>query len=306
MFKKSAFYYGYTLAEILVVLMIVIILGGMGAYSFSGLRDTILVKQNIEEIKQDMQLVQQKAMLIEKRSDEGWIYGIGIDFSHVNEGRYTFFKWCSPFPSYGDPATRSEIIAYNPDLGDIGYPLGDGTFNGILPTDQEHVFLEESFCDPTLGTAVVSMPGLEEGKINAGFNIGLLNDARYVVFEAVTGRVFLYKSDGWPINYNESGEYDPAPVLGIVIMRNQGQMADVLQIGSLSGAVTQSTVKDPEILEYIIPETPIDLDPVPDPTEEEPPFIHPPAPIDLEDPIDNWILPVLPEYNEIDPYRPLL
>ncbi len=238
--EKSALYQGYTLAEVLVVLMIVIILGGIGAYSFSGLRDSVLVKQNIEEIKQDLQLVQQKAMLVEKRDGEGWIYGIGIDFTDVSNGRYTFFKWCSPFTAYGDIRTRSEILAYDSEQI-IGVPTAYGP-NAKLPLDDWET---SGLCnrnaglpDSTIPSYLTIMPGIEEGKIHAGFNIALIGDASYVVFETVTGRVFLYDSNGMPVSYSPNGVYIPNKLFAVEILRNRGKVADVIKVYPLSGAVS--------------------------------------------------------------------
>ena len=242
MSKKTARYGAYTLAEVLVVLMVIIILGSIGAYSFGGLRDTVLVKQNIEEIKQDLQLIQQKAMLLEKSQGEGWIYGIGIDFSDIENGRYTFIKWCSPFSSYGDVRTRSEIVAYNPerDIGEADPPYG---LNAVLPVAEE--LQRGGYCDPAGASQyVTNMPGIEEGKINMGFDISLLYPASYIVFEAVTGRVFLYDEQGIPVNYNSEGEFQEGDenVLGIIIHRNRGNKSDIIRVLPLSGAVDHTIV----------------------------------------------------------------
>ncbi len=325
MINKSAIYLGYTLAEILVVLMIVIILGGLGAYSFSGLRDTVLVKQNIEEIKQDLQLVQQKAMLLEKKSDEYWIYGVGIDFGGIKDGKYTYFKWCSPFAAFGDPMTRSEIIGYSSEIGNgkIGYLTPNNGANGLLPVDSQ--YLNQSFCDTANSKSLVSFPGMEEGKINAGFEMGLINDARYVVFESVTGRVFLYKDDGWPINYDENGTYNPEYVLGLAIVRNRGQVADIIKISSLSGAVKQYSINDRENAEFLsqirtilnaqpkVNENP-NSNPVVDPIGDETnpvadPVVdqtnpHLPKPVDTSDPNIIWVLPGDIKNKVILPYPP--
>lgn len=302
MINKSAIYLGYTLAEILVVLMIVIILGGLGAYSFSGLRDTVLVKQNIEEIKQDLQLVQQKAMLLEKKSDEYWIYGVGIDFGGIKDGKYTYFKWCSPFAAFGPSRTRSQIVGYSSEDGDIGAPLGDGTFNGVLPVTNMH--LNESVCDSTLLNSMVSFPGMEEGKINAGFEMGLINGARYVLFESVTGRVFLYNESGWPINYEEDGTYIPDYVLGLAIVRNRGQAADLIEISSLSGAVKHYTLNDRDNAELLTQiRTILNAQPVVeegDPVVEEDPVIDENPVFDpVVDPIGDVTNPILPEPVDI-------
>ena len=246
MLKKPALYSGYTLAEVLIVLMIVIILGGLGASAFGGLRDSVLGKQNIEDIKQDLQLVQQKAMLLEKKSEEGWIYGIGIDFTEIDQGKYTFFKWCSPFVAYGDKRTRSEILAYNNEE-DIGYNEISYGYNASLPVNDIE---PGGLCDRESGPSyLTTLSGMEEGKLNAGFDISLLNGASYVVFESVTGRVFLYKQAeepnvyGLPFNYDEHGEYLNNGPLVIEIHRNQGKITDEIKISPLSGAVSHDIIE---------------------------------------------------------------
>ena len=295
MSKKAALYKGYTLAEVLVVLMIVIILGGLGAYSFGGLRDSVLVKQNIEEIKQDLQLIQQKAMLLEKKESEGWIYGIGIDFSEIHEGKYTFFKWCSPFSSYGDIRTRSEILAY-----DSSQDIGQNTIygpNAALPLEE---WEQSGLCNrpenPGGQTSYLTpMSGLEDGKINMGFNMGLINSATYLIFESVTGRVFLYDSSGMPINYTLGGVYIPDRVLGITIFRNRGNMADLIQISPLSGAVSHDVIQDAETLNLLRQAVLI-------PESEDEEIVNP----DLleEDDGGLWYIQPLPPSQEIDLYRP--
>jgi type II secretory pathway pseudopilin PulG len=245
---RSAQYSGYTLGEVLVVLMIVIILGSAGAFSFGGLRDSVLVKQGIEDIKQDLQLTQQKAMLIEKKENEWWIYGIGIDFTEISEGKYTFVKWCSPFSTYGHAITRSEIIAYDKESS-IGTNLAGGLgLNAVLPVSP----LDPSgFCNDRGQSYMTNMPGLEEGKLTAGFDIGLLSSgdeahvtASYVVFEAVTGRVFLYDEEGVPISYMSDGTYLPERKLELLISRNRGAMADHISVASLSGTVSHDVIKE--------------------------------------------------------------
>lgn len=248
---KSAQYLGYTLGEVLVVLMIVIILGSLGAFSFGGLRDTVLVKQGIEDIKQDLQLVQQKAMLLEKKEGENWIYGIGIDFTDISEGKYTFVKWCSPFASYGNSVTRSEILAYNDEfaIGTNDIPYG---LNAYLPYNETET---GGLCNRSTAipgpSYITNMPGLEEGKLTAGFDMSLLYSdsentvfASYVIYEAVTGRVFLYDSSGAPLNYQGDGEYIPGRQFEFVIFRNRGGIADHIKVAPLSGTVTHNIVED--------------------------------------------------------------
>jgi type II secretory pathway pseudopilin PulG len=260
MSMKSAQYLGYTLAEVLVVLMVIIVLGTLGAYSFGGLRDTVLVRQNIEEIKQDIQLAQQKAMLLERKQGEGWIYGIGIDFRDISNGSYKFFKWCSPFSEYGNIRTRSEIIAYNPDtsmnIGDLDFDSGgyDHGENAILPISPED-YESNGFCDSLERRKyMTNLSGMENGKINTGFDITLSSNISFVVFEAVTGRAFLYTDEGWPANYDANGvlvtdsETNLLANLGIIIFRNRGNMADTISIAPLSGNVKHVVWDDPAAL----------------------------------------------------------
>ncbi|MGI6423503.1 MAG: hypothetical protein ACOX0X_02735 [Candidatus Dojkabacteria bacterium] len=259
--RRSAQYSGYTLAEILVVLIVIIILGSMGAFAFGGLRDSVLVKQGIEGIKQDLQLVQQKAMLIEKSSGEGWIYGIGIDFTAMSEGKYTFIKWCSPFAEYGDVMTRDELLAFDRSHK-VGTNLSSGAgLNATLPTSSSDFDPSGSCSRDTTITSpsyLTHVPGMEPGKISAGYDIGLLksNDEEavvpsYIIFEAVTGRVFLYGKDGYPINYNQDGKFSPTRQLEILISRNRGKLADHIQVAALSGRVTHNVLDDVESINIL-------------------------------------------------------
>ncbi len=250
MSRKSAYYLGYTLAEMLVVLMVIVILGALGISSFGGLRDTVLVKQNIEDVKQDLQLIQQKAMLLERRETEGWIYGIGIDFREIESGKYTFIKWCSPFSSYGDIRTRSEIIGFNPEktIGELDFVSGvDNKLNATLPLGEN--FDTTGFCDGERKQSYVTkMFGLENGKMNMGFDISLTSEVSFVIFEAVTGRAFLYDNNGIPVNYDTKGTFlSDENTLGIIIFRNRGEMADLIEISSLSGGVSHTVVETKDL-----------------------------------------------------------
>lgn len=257
---RSAQYLGYTLAEVLIVLMITIILGSLGMASFGGLRDTVLVKQNIEGIKQDIRLVQQKSMLLERKKGEGWIYGIGIDFRDISKGSYKFFKVCSPFSEYGDIRTRSDIIAYNNEI-DIGSLDSEGIYsngqNAMLPVLSDD-FESGGFCDSSnTKKYMTNLQGMEDGQLNAGYDITLNTEASFVVFEAVTGRAFLYDSSGWPINYDKDGnlvendETHQLTNLEIRIFRNRGAIADEISIAPLSGSVKHVIINNPDALSYV-------------------------------------------------------
>lgn len=232
--KSLRRYEGFTLLEVLVVMSIVIILGGLGLYAFGGLRDTLLVNQSFVDIEQNVLQIKQDAMLTQKDADEGWVYGIGIDFRNVDEdGKYSYFKWCSGFDEFGNPKTRSEIPGYD---GESALTSD----NGYLPVSN------------TLNDCTGSIPGIapysgvETGTLLAGYDT-YMSTASMVLFESSTGRVFLYNDNGEPMNYNVDGDFVENNLFVIVIKKNQGKLMDSLAIAPLSGKVIRST--DSEILD---------------------------------------------------------
>jgi type II secretory pathway pseudopilin PulG len=247
---KSVQYPSYTIMEVLVVLAVVIVLGTLGAFAFGGFRDSTIARENIENIKQNVQLAQQKSMLLERGTNENWIYGIGIDFTQIDQGVYRFFKWCSPFDTYGHPMTRSERPAFDPTQ-DVGEPLNiEGTvLNAYLPLNLDSSEGSRDMCNLGVlsypSSALVRLSGMEDIRLSVGFNIGLGTfdpPPSYLVFEAVTGRAFLYNADGSPSN-------NP---ISITIYRNRGKLVDVVLI-TPDGRVLQAVVGPEDIVQ---PETP--------------------------------------------------
>lgn len=237
MLKNISKYSGYTLMEILIVMSILVILGGLGFAAFGGLRDTVLVDQSLTDIKQDIQDVQRASMLLQKGPNEGWVYGIGIDFSKITDnGKYSFFKWCAPFESFGDEKTRSDLLDYDYSQG----PVGSG--NGYLPVGN----IGLSSCDGTQ-SGLSPLPGYEIKSVTAGFDMRI-TPVQYIVFEAITGRAFLYYSDGQPAGYNlADGVYtgldlveNPA-VLGLIVSKNNGKLQDLVFVLPLSGNAIRTT-----------------------------------------------------------------
>jgi type II secretory pathway pseudopilin PulG len=257
-------YPGFTLIEILVVMSVMIILGGLGLFAFGGLRDTVVINQNIADLKQDIQQIQQDAMLIQKSPDEGWVYGIGIDFTNfTTDGSYTFFKWCSPFDDFGDIKTKSEIPAYNPSE-DILLATG----NGYLPVEETL-----TNCSGTNQEGLAPYTRYLDGKITVGFDLEIGVGAQYVVFETSTGRAFLYDQDGKPVNYDTDGNFVSDPegnveTLFLAVKRNQGKIYENIEIMPISGEImrTQGTLT-PEL---------------PDPDPYDPPFVPTPKPVPVD------------------------
>lgn len=85
--KKKTRLHAFSLVEMLLVIAIFVIFGAFGAGGFLGFRETMFVKENVEIIKQDILLVQQKSMLLEREPGDNWLYGIGIDFSNLDINR---------------------------------------------------------------------------------------------------------------------------------------------------------------------------------------------------------------------------
>ena len=296
--KKRKILPGYTLLEMLLVMAIVVVLGAFGVGGFIGVRETMVARENVELIKQDIRSARLKSMLLEKGSDENWLYGVGIDFGNLNDG-YTFFKWCSPFEDFGNPKTKSILPGWDPDtvigtpdisLGTIPYdPYPDRpSIDPIIPTDLgnneitpvpteryfniEEIFKRVNFLSPTPIRAVGESDNAEYYEKNGYISlratntcvdavasrvatkgdggggiidvdddqIQVLGNVRYIVFEALTGRAFLYYANGAPVNYTGMAQYNAdglIDVLDIVLTRKRSSKFDVVSVYPLSGTV---------------------------------------------------------------------
>ncbi|MDY0096981.1 MAG: hypothetical protein RBS01_01350 [Candidatus Dojkabacteria bacterium] len=143
MIKRKSRIKAYSLLEMLLVMAILVVFGAFGAGGFLGFRETTLVKENVEVLKQDILLAQQKSMLLEKDIDDNWLYGIGLDFSNISEGSYEMFRWCSPFTEFGNSVTRSKILGWDPSQN-----IGDTvTEVGVLGVSDVYA---QNYIDPTL------------------------------------------------------------------------------------------------------------------------------------------------------------
>ena len=183
-------YTAYTLVEMLVVMGIAMILMGMTFTSFSGLQDTVKMNEYMLNMEQDIRAVQRASMLLERNTEENWLYGLGIDFSQLDpEGKYTTFKWCNPFPDYGDETTRSKVP---------GYKKGDLTLEGAkLPKGS----IDSGLCQESSDT-LKTLPGYTTELTIPKSTVQYNSDVRYVVFESVTGRAFFYDEEGILLNYS--------------------------------------------------------------------------------------------------------
>ncbi len=187
-------YTAFTLLEMLLVMAIMMIIMGMTFTSFFGLHDTIKMNEYMLNMEQDIRSVQRASMLLERNTEENWLYGLGIDFTQLGaDGKYTTFKWCTPFGDYGDETTRSKVP---------GYKTGDLTLDGTdLPYADMAVGIESGLCTQMEDTVKLLLGYTTEltiPKSTVQFN----SDVRYVVFESVTGRAFFYDELGELLNYS--------------------------------------------------------------------------------------------------------
>lgn len=217
-FEKK--YSAFTLLELLIVMSIITTLLTMSLSSFGGLRNTIRMNEYLLNLEQDIRGVQRAAMLLEKDPKENWIYGLGIDFTKIGdgEGEYKMFKWCSRFSDYGDITTRSTLPNFIPPEHPSFVPLNlDG--NGSLPISSA---VEGDFpsglCETELEgnpNTLYSLSGYAKPMSPPASVVTFPEgDARYVLFESVSGRTFFYDKDGKLLNYDSDG--NPRSAVDIV------------------------------------------------------------------------------------------
>ncbi len=317
MIRRKSRIDAYSLVEMLVVIAIFVVFGAMGVGGFVGFRETMLVRENVEIIKQDILLAQEQATLVKRDIEDNWLYGVGIDFSGMTtEGvTYSMIKWCSPFTDFGNSITRSKLLGWDASaeigdtvteisLGDSELPgdvteIGDG--DTIAPDPIEQIDIEDPIDDDgfvdrdppnvitpigpeVMGVTYVApfvngyipvgsesyttscVPGttslvefkgeaadrfVEAGEISLlGYNGE--NPIQYLVFEAVTGKAFLYDSSGYPVNYSSPGgnlTFDGTKVLDILITRRSSTKFDVISIYPSSGAIVHHVYSSEDLAE---------------------------------------------------------
>ncbi len=177
----------YTLMEMFIVMTIMVILLSVGIYSYASFAKTTQFNQDVADIQNDVLIMQRAAMLFEKDPDEYWLYGIGIDFEDLSsgDGKYSFFKWCSEYPDFGGVRTKSEYPNYDP-----AYSFSET--NGNIPTG-----ISEGTCNGAM--KLVKLSGYGVGNLNLDEDVSIAN-GRFLLFEAVSGRAFIYDSSGVLVN----------------------------------------------------------------------------------------------------------
>jgi prepilin-type N-terminal cleavage/methylation domain-containing protein len=233
-------YPSFTLLEMLIVMTILSVLIGMTLSSFGGLRNTIKMNEYMLNLEQDIRSVQRAAMLLERDPTENWIYGLGIDFTNINEndsdGEYIIFKWCSSLIDYGDATTRSNI----PGFVEGGEAEGkDGNLPILGPTEE----YPGGICGSQVSLmgfpgALYIVSGYAKPMSPPISDINFIGDARYVLFESVSGRAFLYNNLGELLNYDTEGNpMDNPSHLEIHFVPKGRTNARKITIRNLSGKI---------------------------------------------------------------------
>lgn len=240
-------YQAYTLIEMLVVMSIFVIFAAMSFSSFQGLQNTIKMNEYSLTLEQNITNVQRASILLEKKAEENWLYGLGIDFSDLSSnegaGHYETFKWCSPFAGYGDVTTKSYIPSFNPAL-DVGSSLNFGK-NGYLPIPTASSYTEGTCSKTLIKSSIVGLIGYKTnitppaGQISTNINPENGRALKYVVFESVSGRAFFYDETGRIVNYDGKGRpVTGQPVNFVITIDPDGRLpVTEIVIENLSGRI---------------------------------------------------------------------
>jgi len=193
----------YTLLEVLVVMSIMIILLGLAFSSYASFTEATKFNQDVANLQSDIVILQRAAMLLERDPDEYWIYGLGIDFSGVENGNgeYTFFKWCSEFTDFGDEKTKGEYPYYIDS---------EDPFDGQIPLN-----ISGTTCDIAKADELANLTKYGKGNLNLKERVSINSDIQFLLFESVSGRAFLYTNEGMRV--------DPTVNLEINFEKNFGQ-----------------------------------------------------------------------------------
>jgi type II secretory pathway pseudopilin PulG len=179
-------YAAFTLLELIIVMIIMVIIMSISVLSFRSLVDSFSINEVSLSIAQDIRGAQRAAMLMDRQTDERWLYGIGIDFTNIESERtYDIFKWCSEYDFYSshEGKLNGEIPNWNGNLE-------DSRLDDPLPFTDE--------CKRGMGSEVESGRFIIDTKryddyTNLDFE--LITSIDYILYEAVSGKAFFYSSN---------------------------------------------------------------------------------------------------------------
>lgn len=261
MSKYKTKYPGFTLIEMLLVMSIIVILTGMSFSAYQNMQTTIRLNEFVNSLEQNIRKIQRDAMLLEKKSNETWIYGLGVDLRGITTssdgtfGAYYPFKWCSGFSDYGPIQTRSVVPNYDPGKGDYGF--GNGPWSPTTPfpihdsTNCANVNILLRYAP--YGDSSIGIMGA--GKQQVGVTIdndvpedgGVSVSPAFILFESVTGRAFFYDDSGYLLNfdYESMKPLSEARPLTIRIKPPRGGNGKKIIISHISGRILVEANDEP-------------------------------------------------------------
>jgi prepilin-type N-terminal cleavage/methylation domain-containing protein len=182
---------GFSLVELLIVMAIIGTLFLLSWNAFYGLRKTMQLKQVSENMRSELRYTQRSAMFVRRSPNENWVNGVGIDLTGMldNDGEltYTVFKWCSSSPTYVD--YDSQVLLFQSMINN-----GEATYGDCRGATSEFSAIESKE-DVYVGG--------EELNFALGYNNVLpdaASEARFIIFEAVTGFPHFFNTDGQEMN----------------------------------------------------------------------------------------------------------
>lgn len=261
MLQNKTKYPGFTLIEMLLVMSIIVILTGMGFSAYQDMQTTIRLNEFVNSLEQNIRKIQRDAMLLEKKSSETWIYGLGIDLRSITTGAdgtfgaYYPFKWCSGFSDYGPIETRSVVPNYDPGEGDYSPVNGPWSLSpsSPIPDSTNCAVVNELRRYAPYGDSSIGIMGA--GKQQVGVTIdndvpkngGASVSPAFILFESVTGRAFFYDLNGNLLNfdYESMKPLSEARPLTIRIKPPRGGNGKKIIISHISGRILVEANDEP-------------------------------------------------------------
>ena len=203
----------FSLIEMLIVMTVIILLLSMSIIGIRSTRSTIDMTETYASVVSDIRNARTSALLLQRDSEDRWIYGIGIDFGDIANNRLNTFKWCAPFFEYGQGYSDSALPNFDPDQAGGTPGLGDLK----IPTAYTADGCRRTGCDPdnpTLACNTITKLGGVFGEdefknTNVSVNLTGGGNVRFALFEALSGRVFFYDQSGHLINFDSTGAIVP-------------------------------------------------------------------------------------------------
>lgn len=205
--------------EVMVVMIIMIILLGLSYSAYVSFTETTKFNEDVSTLQHDVLVIQRASMLMERSANEDWIYGLVIDFAGIRnlDGTYNFYKWCSSSKGLTTAEKNNEYPSEEASIP----PFSSG----------------KNFCSDST-EELVGLVGYGYGLLNLREDVHIDSNVRFIMFESVSGRAFLYDAQGDIIK-------DSSTDLEIVFDKNYGP-SKILTVKNLTGRTKLSDVVESE------------------------------------------------------------